>query len=128
MSTDQPTLEDSVPSPHEQFLAGLGAQYGRPPSDAESAAESARSAMRCQCGEDIRQWADSPADARRWARVYGDENGVVPACPDCVSYRDNNGESLDYVPHAVREMDATSSIKRRDRREIALEHYRDGGR
>ena len=58
-------------------------------------------AVRCQCGEDIRQW-HSAAETRRVRRLYGDEDGEVPACPACAEYR-TDSQVLFSVVHAVRQ-------------------------
>lgn len=58
-------------------------------------------AVRCQCGEDIRQW-HSAAETRRVRRLYADADGDVPACPACTELRHNNRVFFSVV-HAVRQ-------------------------
>ena len=58
-------------------------------------------AVRRQCGADIRQW-HSAAETRRVRRLYGDEDGEVPACPACAEYR-TDSQVLFSVAHAVRQ-------------------------
>jgi len=58
-------------------------------------------AVRCQCGEDIRQW-HSAAETRRVRRLYADSDGKVPACPACTDVRHNERVFFSVV-HAVRQ-------------------------
>lgn len=84
------------------------------------ASHSGAEGLRCECGASIVQWA-SPSRARSLVREFGDESaGTVPACPDCVSWRDNDGHRRESIAHAVREMDRESSVERQDPRELAI--------
>ena len=77
MSTDQPTLDAfDTASPHEQRLAGEGAQYGTATTEATDAPQRGAEGVCRNCGADI------PA---RIGRVVGDNDGCVPACgePTC---------------------------------------------
>jgi len=59
-------------------------------------------AVRCRCGEDIRQW-HSAAETRRVRRLYADPDGRIPACPACTTCRNNNRVFFS-VAHAVRQV------------------------
>lgn len=91
MSTEQPTLADSVPAPHERALKGEGARYGRTDATHDPAPADADCCL--SCGREIeavaRERDMTPVAASEVQRVFGDEHGRVPACPhpECAAGR-----------------------------------------
>ena len=79
MSTKQPTLgdyetrEEPEQAPHERALAGRGAEYGQPSSDASRRRHGPQNECR-NCGASV---------SRGVGRVVGDEDGCVPVCGEC---------------------------------------------
>jgi len=59
---------------------------GGVPQTAADASAWTPGAPQCQCGVALTEFT-SRVQARRIARVYGDADGVVPACPACVETR-----------------------------------------
>jgi len=105
MSTDQPTLSESIDRQAERTrqraseqLAGQGAVYGR---QGDAAAVDSDPVPKCLgCDRDLVDVAGSPQHAREIARVVGDNDGHVPGCPECVEHRDY-GRTISSVASAA---------------------------
>ena len=108
MSTEQPSLQDAIPAPHEQALADEGAKYGRTTAPAERPAQRRAATPRCQCGADITEW-HAPAEARRLLRLYG-RGGEMLACPECIE-TGPHGDDARGVARAVKHRETESSVE-----------------
>jgi hypothetical protein len=80
----------------------------------------------CECGVPVEEW-HAPAEARRMVRIYGDSAAsTVPVCPACVDWtKCSHRQHEDTIPHAMKELNATSSVERRSQKELVLQEVRD---
>ena len=81
--------------------------------------------LRCQCGADIREW-HSTTRAREIVRIYANADGVVPGCPACQDWGHNQEQTDEDVPHAIKNMQMSSSAEFTDRATLALKALKRG--
>jgi len=94
--------------------------------DAVSAASWRPEGPRCQCGARLAEFS-STARARQQARAYGDEDGVVRACPACTD--PTSGEdAIHTVPKAIAHSDDTSSVEPMSREELLASKIEEANR
>lgn len=112
MDVDDSSQGDAGEEPEsEQALTGADWQPKQP---------------QCECGVPVEEW-HATAEARRMVRIYGDSDAkTVPVCPACVDWTNcSHRQHEDTIPHAVKELEASSSIERCSKKEIVLQEVRD---
>lgn len=102
--------------------AGERAQRAEAPAverDAVSRPEWARTAIECDCGEDITQW-HTTVEARRLRRQYATEDGTLPGCPECVDLGPGNGDPVGVAKAIVHVETEASATKMSPERQLEV--------
>lgn len=109
MSTDQIDLTETIQrkaretrAQARQSLEGEGARYGQSVSEPDAETQPVPRCRGCDLPLHEAVTRVSESRARELSRVVGDNQGHVPACPECIPSRGNDVTSVVQAVHYSR--------------------------